>query len=261
MSPPPDWPRVMPLVALLACFGTGGCETSGFDIDVGFARLNLEGDVALGPSSGVPVDLGAIENDLERSFGLDDHARTPYFGVKVWHEKWSANVSTLWYGKDSDGTLDNDYGDILQSTAVSTSADIINLKTAVHYELISSDSFRLSPGVGIELLDLDIGATSGALTQDIDTLVVMPMVFLKAELDVGPFTLMTDVGAFSADLLGVDGTLVDFEAVLRLKPIPLVEVFGGYRAILLDAEGESGSQDFSTDFLLHGWMIGVELPF
>ena len=66
----PASPRVLSLVALFACLA-GGCETSGFNIDVGLARLYLEGDVALGPSSG-GVDLDTIENDLEDSFGFDD---------------------------------------------------------------------------------------------------------------------------------------------------------------------------------------------
>lgn len=248
-------------IALLSCTAFPACTTYGFNIDVALARMTLEGDVALGPSGGGPANLGSIDNDIEDSLGIDNEERTPFIGVEFWYERVSVSMSTLWYGQDSSGILDQDYGNIPQGSPVSTSVDIFNFKAAVYYDLISEDSFRLSPGIGIEYMDLDFSATFGGLTDSLDVGIPMPMIFLRAEKDFGPFTASVDIGAFSADIFGVDATLVDLDATLRLHPIPLVEVFAGYRALLLDAEGDDGGQDFQTDFRLHGWMIGAEIPF
>lgn len=248
-------------IALLACTAFPACETYGFNIDAALVRMTLDGDIALGPSGGGPADLSSIDNDIDDSLGLDDEERTPSIGVDFWYEKMSISMSTLWYGQDSSGILDQDYGNIPQGSPVSTSADIIQFKAAVYYDLIDEGPFRLSPGIGMEYMDLDFSATFGGLTDSLDVGIPMPMLFLRAEGDIGPITASMEVGGFSADLLGIDATLVDLDFKLRLNPIPLVEVFAGYRMLLLDAKGDDGGQDFETDFRLHGWMIGVEIPF
>jgi hypothetical protein len=244
-------------LALLACLGTPACESQGLEIDVGVARMYLSGDVALGPSGG-GVDLNAIENDIDDSLDLGGQSKSPYIGVI------SANVSTLWFGEDGNGVLQNDYGGLPRGTPVATSADMIVVKAAVDFEVIHNSSragsFVVAPGVGLEFIDYDLAATAGSRNA-IDDYLLTPMIYLRTEAQVSAFTGTLILGGFSADLLSVDSTLVDLDAMLRWSPVPLFQIFAGYRGILFDAEGESGSRPYSADLALQGWLFGIELPF
>lgn len=251
-------------LALLTCLLTPGCESQGFEIDVGLARLYLSGDVALGPSGG-GVDLDTIENDIDDSLNLGSESKTPFVGVTVWNEGISVGVSTLWYSEDSNGVLQNDYGDLLQGSSVSTSADMNVIRAAVDFELIHNSSragsFVVAPGVGLEFIGYDLSATAGS-RESIDDYVLAPMIYLRTEAKVSAFTgTLILGGGLSSDLVGAQSTLFDIDAMIRWSPIPLFQIFGGYRGLLFDAEGESGSKPYSADLTLQGWLLGLELPF
>ena len=233
VDPEPKWT----LAALLVCLCAVGCETYDFGVDVGAARMALNGDVALGPSGG-GVDLSTIPNGIGSSLGLDDSTGAPYIRVSAGHERTSAAIATLWFNRNSGGTLGNDYGDLAQGSPVATAADILAVKTAVYYDVVrdssNAGSFRLSPGVGIEFLDYDISASSAGLGQSIADWVPMPMVYLRAEGTAGAFRGRFEIGGSSIDLLGVDATLIDLDAMVTWEPLPLIQLFAGYRAILFD---------------------------
>ncbi len=142
---------------------------------------------------------------------------------------------------------------------------MVSVKTGVYYDLISvgwkAGTFQLSPGVGIEFLDYGISATFGGLEQSIDDWVPMPMVYLRAEGTAGAFRGRLEFGAGRIDIFGVDATLFDWDAMVTWEPLPLVQLFAGYRAILYDGDGDSEGREYNAEFDLQGWVIGFALPF
>ena len=244
------------LVALLACLVTQACDT--FSVDVGVARLALDGDVALGPSGG-GVDIDSIEIDTGDSLGIDSFSETPYVRLQVRHEKATITLSTLWYNQTGSGVLQQNFGDLLQGTSVSTSAEIVDLRLAMYYDLVDERRFSISPGVGFDYLSMEFSATGAGSTEWIDDSFLMPMAFVRTAIDLGSsIDAMFEIGANFVD---VGDTLVDFDAIIRWNPLPLVELFAGYRFILFDGDGQSADRGWQADILLHGGMIGLKLPF
>jgi hypothetical protein len=70
-----------------------------------------------------------------------------------------------------------------------------------------------------------------------------------------------DVGWIDIDLGDADGSYLDVEALVRVNPLPHLELFAGYRFIDIDAEGTADNRRFEAAFQLHGWMVGGGVTF
>jgi hypothetical protein len=87
------------------------------------------------------------------------------------------------------------------------------------------------------------------------------MVFLRGEADLGIVGANLDLGWMNADLHDARGDFWDIEAMVTVSPIPLIELFVGYRYVLIDAKGDVDGQHFDSDLKLSGWMIGGGISF
>ncbi|MFQ5505286.1 MAG: hypothetical protein ACE5F1_10865 [Planctomycetota bacterium] len=239
------------VVLLQACSGIG------ITADAGVARWVADGDVSLGPSSGAPVNLDNLLNNIGDVFGLDEGTETPYARVELSAPVASFTFSGFTYDTNADGVLANNFGDLLRGANVSTDAEIANLKGAVHFDLLNLGMVRISPGLGVDLLDLSIAANSSLGTEQVDALAPMPMLFVQGEVEIGPFDGVLDLGYFEANLPEADGQFFDIEAILRWRPLERMELFAGYRMILADAKGDTVGQLFAADLQLSGWMAGI----
>ena len=109
---------------------------------------------------------------------------------------------------------------------------------------------------------IPVRSTAANIEETLDAVAPVPMLFGQAEVDVGMFQAVLDVGGMVVkNIEDADGTFLDIELIARLRPLDHVEVFAGFRHILLDVEGVADNQDFLGDLSLTGWMIGGGISF
>ena len=144
-------------------------------------------------------------------------------------------------------------------STVETDIEIMNFKGAVTFDIVDVGPLRLSPGVGVDLFDIDmtINATAPVVASErVEILTPVPMLFLQTELDFGLVGATLDTGWMSLDLGDVKGTWIDIEGLANFNVFGPFELFAGYRYISIDTEGEADGQAFEADIELQGWILG-----
>ena len=255
------------LVLLLLLPLLGSCLSSvGGRVHVAYLHMEPTGDLGL-EDSGASQPLGQIKIDLENEFDLND-AGTPYVRVDLHSSDWNLEVSGFSFDQSSDSTLTARFGDIPQGTDVRTDLSAINAKAALTYTLVDVSILDIGVGICLNYFDIDMDVRSQSILpapatsyEQTDFRAPVPMLFARAGLDAGPVGADLSVGWLSADLQDAKGTFWDIDAMIRLEPIPNVDVFGGYRYISIDAQGVVDAQRFDTDLHLRGWYVGVGLTF
>jgi hypothetical protein len=248
----------------LASLTLASCSVTGLGARVygGYMQTKMTGDVALEPSAG-GIGLGTLLVDVEDSLGLNDAAGTPYGRVELQLGPARLTGSAFRYSEEGSGVLTASYGDIIVGTAVDTELDLTNVKGALTFDLINAGVVRLSPGIGVDFLDVDmtVRAPASGQTEEIEATAGVPLLFAQGEVDLGPVAATVDGGWIRIDLDEGDGTYWDVESLLRVKPLPGIELFGGFRWISIDVEGEDDGQRFATDLVLRGWFVGGGFTF
>ncbi len=262
-------PRTLCLFSLSGLFA---CSGLGIKADAGYAQLDLTGNMALAPTAG-GVPLGTIKVDFEDNLGLRDSYGSPYGRVELAAGVASFTFSGLNYDKSGRGTLNASFGDIPVNAQVQTDLQLTNLKGAIHFDLLNLGIVRISPGVGVDLMDLNMDVTAVAgpglgTTESLDVIAPIPIAFVQGEVDLGPVSGTLDVGGIKVNLKDftnsndtADVTFWDVEALLRWSPIPKLEVFGGYRWIHLEGDGKASGQDFAANLDLRGFILGGGIYF
>lgn len=244
-------------VLALALLLMASCSGFGVTADVGYAQFDLSGDIALEPTAG-GVSLGTIKTDVQDNLGLDEEMGTPYARVEAAAGLFSFTLSGFSIDQSGNGSLNATFGDIPINTPVTTEFELNNLKGAVQLDIINLGFLRLSPGIAVDVFDLDLSvrALSGTIQEEVDAVAPVPLLFGQAEIEIGKFEAVIDVGGISIDVEDIDGTIIDVEAIARLKIGDHFELFGGLRHILLDVEGTADDQNFLSDLRMTGWMVG-----
>lgn len=241
-----------------------GCGVTGVDARIygGYIETQLTGNLALEPSAG-GVSLDTLNVDVEESLGLTESSGSPYGRLDLELGPARVTLSAFQYSESGSGTLNADFGDIVVGTTVNSSLDLLNIKGALTFDLLDFGVFRLSPGIGLDFFDVDmtVRAPSVGQTEEISSLAPVPMLFAQGEVEVGPFAAIVDGGWISVDLDEGDGEYWDVEGLLRLTPGAGVEIFGGYRWISIDVQGNDEGQEFAADLELQGWFVGGGLRF
>jgi hypothetical protein len=226
----------------------------------GYAQTRLQGDVGLASGSSVTADV-----DVEDDLGLEKSG-SPYARLEAGLGPFGLTASALHYDSAENGVLTVDFGNIIvggmAAVAVHTDAELFNAKAALTIDVVDVGGFRLSPGVGVDYIDMDVrvSAPLGAF-DEIDVQAPVPMLFLQAAGDVGPVAATVDFGGMSIDLPDAEGTFLDIEALVRVQPVDHLELIAGYRWIHIDADGVASGQAFDADLALHGWLVGGGITF
>lgn len=230
----------------------------------GLSITELTGDAALNSSAG-NLNLGTNRADLERELGQTDREVSPYLRAELGIPIGAVTVSGFRYSQTGRGTLDGDtqFGDLIGGTQVSTALSFTNVKAAAHFDLLNLGVVRLSPGVGVNFFDLDleVGQTGTGSFERVDNEVFVPMLFAQAEADLGVVAATLDFGYMQASLDDARGRYMDLEALVRVNPLPLFEIFAGYRFIDLTAKGDADERRYEADLVLRGWLIGGGVSF
>lgn len=247
----------IPVLLLIAA-----CSAPSARLQVGYIQPTLTGDLALAQAAG-SLPAGQLSADIESGLGLDDDASSLYGRVELDAGPVRLTASGFRYDQSGSGTLNASFGAIAAGVPVDSDIRMGAYKAAATFDLLDVGPVRISPGVGVDLFDLqaEVSNQTVAQTETIDELLPVPMVFVQGEVDVGPVAVTLDVGGMDASYGEYSGTFFDVEALVLYAPVEHVEVFAGYRWIALDARGESEDRDFTADLDLGGWFVGGGLRF
>jgi hypothetical protein len=206
----------------------------------------------------------AFDADVEDDLGVKDSSDSIYLRAEAHAAFLRLTLSAFKYDSSGDGTLTVDYGNISAGAQVSSDIEFTNLKTALTFDLINFGPVRISPGISVDIFDIDSDVRSVSpvvVSESLDWTAPVPMVHLQGELDLGYVAANIDAGVMDVHLNDIDGTFWDLEGMLRVNPWDHVEFFGGYRYISIDGRGRVSGQDFDTDLTFTGWFVGGGFTF
>lgn len=234
----------------------GACAAPSGAIDVGYTMMAVSGDIALSSGTG-GVGTNASQ-DIESAFGLGDDQGSPYVRAELDLGSPVFTLSGFTFSESGQGVLDATFGGISASTPVDTELDFANVKFSMTFD-IELGPVTLAPGLAVDVFDLQFKATETTLgnSEEIDEIVPVPLLFLRAQADLGPFTLVGEGGYLDTpEMDGAEGKVLDLEARLDWQVLPMLGLFAGYRRIDIDAHGETDTDSFAVDLLVDGWVIG-----
>jgi hypothetical protein len=238
------------------------CTPTRYRADIGAAMVQASGDIALQNSAGT-LNLGSTKNDIDKDLDLGEQQTSPYVRLEVDWGRHRARASGFGFDANGAGQLAADFGDMPAGTAVDTSIEFFNVSAAWSYDLVPSETFRVGPGVQLGFYSLDIGSQAVGVNafERVSTDVLVPEIFVAGDVELGWVSLVGEVGWMEASLRDASGTYWDFDAQVRVHPGTHVELFVGYRLIVMDADGEAASRDFAGDIDVSGWLVGGGVRF
>lgn len=252
--------RALPLFSLLLLLPA--CFSFGVKGDVGYTSMAISGDMALAPTGG---SVGVtIDQDVESALGLGDDSGSPYlraefdFGVPV------LSVSAFQFSDSGTGTLNGSFGNITAGTQVASDLEFSNVKAALTFD-IDLVVVKLSPGIAVDLFDLDLQVqdVAGFAEESVDVVAPVPMLFVRGEAGLlGIVNAVAEVGGLKVpEIDGIEGTFWDAEARIEVAPAPMLNLFVGYRFMHLDGNGNIDNQGFDASLDITGWMLGGGVKF
>lgn len=245
---------------LLLLSGLCACAGQTYRVDVGPFFARASGDVALQNAAGTLV-LGDNQNDLGRSFGLDDTEPSPYVRFQLDHEKHRVRVHGFGVDGDGDATLTGAYGNLPAGAQVTTSMEFFAVAGNWAYQLLRGEHHRFAAGAQLGYYALDVAARSPAGREEVETDVLVPMPFLELEGLFDRFTVGANVALMSADLGDGSGRYLDVEGYVRWAAAKDFDFFAGYRYVVLDAYGRASDRDFDADVDVEGLFFGAGIRF
>lgn len=249
------------VVLLPAAFFLSACSSVGLTGQVGYTQMAVRGDIAL--TSGLGGVPSSANQDVESAFGLGDAQGSPYgraqldLGVPV------LTLSAFRFEEQGRGELTGSFGGIPASTPVESELKFTNVKGSLTFD-IDLGPVKLSPGLGVDVFDLYFQAreTTFGNSEKIDELVPVPLLYLRAEAELGPVCLVAEGGYLDTPKIqDTEGRVLDLEAMLEWRFLGLGEVFVGYRRLDVDALGKSGSDSYDVSLIVDGWTIGGGIRF
>ncbi len=241
------------LLALCSCEAVDGYAAAGY------MQSAVSGDIALGPSSGGGA---STTTDIESNLGIDEDDGSVYVRAEVDTNAGRWGVSGFSYSQTGTGVLSGTFGDIGglgPGAVVSSELEFNNLKASWTWDLVEEGGFRFSPGLALNIFDVDTrvsSVTPVSAFEEVSVLAPVPMIYMQTEFDMGYVIANLDAGGMHIDLRDAKGTYWDIDAMLRVRPFEQFEIFGGYRYLEMDADGKTDGQDFSADIKLNGWFFG-----
>jgi hypothetical protein len=251
--------RLTSLLSLALLSVLPACWQFQVSAQAGYAQLSLDGDI--GYLEGATST--AVAQDIESGLGLGEDQGTPYGRLAFNMGVPELSVSGFLFEDDGIGTLAQDFGEISANVDVATDLTMANAKAAYAFR-IPLGPVTLAPGLALNYFDMDLDVQTvipGAASVNVQAGAPLPMLFLRGEVDLKYVGLIAEVGYVSADVEDVEAEFLDIEALVEVRPLPWLNVFGGYRSIALDVEGELDDDSFVADLELSGFLFGGGVRF
>lgn len=248
-------------MTLLHALGVAGvavlaaCSTAAYEVDAGYARMAVDGTVAL--ATGTSGIGNAVDQDIDSGFGLGDERGSTFLRFGASFGGPSLCASGFFVHDRGSGVLAATFGGLAQATPVSSDLELGNAKLGAAWTF-DVGPVSIAPGVALDVFDLDFRASDQAGNAEIlDELVAVPLAMLRAKAALGAFWASGEVGYIEASTGGSGrSTFLDAEATLGWSPSPATRVFVGYRFIDVDATGDTGTESFGLDLRIEGWFLG-----
>ncbi len=242
-----------PLLALPSCYQ--------FEVSAqaAYAQLALDGD--FGYQNG--ATSAVVSQDIESAFGLGEDQGTPYGRLTFDTGVPIVTISGFLFEETGTGVLAADFGDIDAGVAVNTDFELTNAKASYALQ-IRLGPVTLAPGVAADYIDLnvDVQDVFGAVRETAELSAPVPLAYLRAEVEIGPFAAVAEGGYMDIDIDDdVSTKLLDLEALVEFRPGDLLDFFVGYRHLALEANGLVDGDTFDADVTLSGFFVGGGLRF
>jgi len=250
----------MSRLLLLAVVGSpwvASCATVETEVRAGYLQLNVDGNVALATGSSAT----GVEQDLRSAFGLGDERGSPFVRADFDFGGPVLSASGFWFRDDGTGRLNADFGGLVGTPVVTSDLEIGCAKLAAVWD-VEIGPVTLSPGLAFDAFDFEFRASDLAGNSEvIDEVLGVPMLLLRGGVQVGPAELLAEIGYIEAPMNGETSRFLDAELALAVEVASGWSVFGGYRFIDVDGNGDTETQSFAVDVQLRGWTIGGAVAF
>jgi hypothetical protein len=220
----------------------------GFEIGVrGYYWFpGLSGDLKV-DASGIP----GTKLDLESDLGLDDES---YPVIEAFVGLGNHHLSLSYYNADYSGTetlIDPiTFSGETFSGQVSSSLEYNVYDFMYQYDLLDLENILAGFSLGavgrIKLFDGEVELKSPSLTLTERESFTAPIPMLGLNLHLG---ILADIleGRLLATGIGYDGgTMFDGQADISYTPFPFLDIHGGYRIFLIEADAEDVEFDYDT---------------
>lgn len=247
---------LLPALSVLAA-----CSPIGWTAQAGYMQLEVGGDIAL--ASGTGGTGGAPEQDVGTAFGLGDERGSPYLRAQADLGTVVLTASGFQFRESGDGQLDASFGGLPAATPVHSELELGCAKLSATFD-IDLGPVKLSPGLAIDVFDLYFRAEEQSLgnAEEIDEIVGVPMVMVRAEAGIGIVDVVAEVGYLELPSIdGNEGRFLDAELKAECSVLPLLHLFAGYRYLAIDATGDTGTDSFGIDLQVSGFAVGGGLRF
>lgn len=258
-------------ISVLLAFGLSSCSVHHARTYVGAMASRTTGEAGLssaslsgGPLGGIHPDRpGLARADLDDSLGIAGFEGSPYVRTELNVGGLGVTLSAFQHDSSGEGTLDTAFGKIPAMTPIRSNLALSNVKGAVTFDFLDFELIRFSPGVALDLLDLEMSVSAPILgkEEEISTSVPVPLAFLQTEFNFGPVAATIDFGGMWIDVEEVSGLFIDVEVLLRVRPWDHVELMAGARWIMTDLEGINDGQNYSMDVDVMGFFLGIGVTF
>jgi hypothetical protein len=249
------------LAAWLLVSVFAACSPIGVTAQAGFTQMTVGGDIAL--ATGTGGTGSAPRQDVGTAFGLGDPQGSPYLRAQADLGTAVLTASGFLIRESGRGELDASFGGLPASTPVFTDLQLGCAKLSCTFD-IDLGLVKVSPGLAMDVFDIRFRAEEQTLgnAEEIDEVVGVPLLFLRAEGGIGVVDLTAEIGYLEVPRIdSAKGRFLDAELMASVSVLPLAHLFAGYRHIDLDATGDTGTDSFGVDLQVRGWMIGGGLRF
>ncbi|MBX3462763.1 MAG: hypothetical protein KF830_06305 [Planctomycetes bacterium] len=250
--------RNLSLVAVALLAALPSCYQFQVSAQAAYAQLSVDGNFGYQNGTGTV----AVEQSVESALGLGDDRGSPYGRIVVDTGVPVFSVSGFLFDETGDGLLTADFGDLTAGTAVRSDLELWNAKAALAFQ-IELGPVSVAPGLAANYVDLDLTVQDvfGAVRERVQLSGPLPMLFLRAQVELGMFAAIVE-GAYSdLDLDDVDAKLLDLEALVEARLGSTLTLMAGYRYFDLQADGEVDGDALAADFTVRGFFLGGGVRF
>jgi hypothetical protein len=246
-------------VFLVACALLAGCANTVYRLDAGAMISRANGDIALQGSG--PTFNSNAKNDVADDFGLGDATPSAFGRLQADADNDRFRIEGFALNTDGEGVLQEDYGDILAGTTVDASLRFFSLGANWNHAILRGDNWRLGAGLQASFVSLDLAARAPGQREETVTQSLVPMPLVDGEVRFGNVAVGVTFAGMYADVGDATGTFLDGELYARWLLSSEFQIFGGYRYIVLDAEGQASDRRFDADITIDGVFFGVGVCF
>jgi len=234
------------------------CTQFRINAKAAYASLALDGDLGYRNGTGVP----AVPQDGKAAYGLGDAEASPYARVEADLGVPLLALSGFSFSDSGTGVLSADFGDVTAGSTVTSDFDLTNVKAVAAFQ-IKLGPVTLAPGLAASYIDYEHSVRGpGGTPRNVNAEDgVLPLVVLRAGVDLGPVAASVEGGYFELDLDDSEAKLLDLEALLAFHATELLDVFVGYRHFALQDNGDLNGAAVTADYTVSGFLIGGGVRF